>query len=373
MWNLVEKSIMSVWSRNLCRLLLFTGVLGVPALGHASNLMTRSEMRKEAEKARGRAYNFEVTCDVEGAGSLEIRPSWFADVEPTYPPELARCMVFGNQDRARYVCLCADTEDPVAGTIGRDKIPSLKKGPAGPDAFDAFDELCTGQFNAACGPFPEPVEAICENDDGECFMIGHGNRREGELSVVGSGCECSDGSVWYLQQDLKDELALDQSTASGLCDAQLASCQGESGPVLHDFQTCDGDAYSRGRFGCVDDEDERYDECVIEVRDDGAHAKFRCDCSGNYVSGEVEVDREGTARSMYAGCRERLHYCKGFDPVDDNDDGDDDPWPSDSAWKDFLDALGCRAVPSTGFGFRSLLGLGMLIALSTRFRRRRGG
>lgn len=381
-----DKQIMSPSARKFFGMLLCSGVLAVPSVGDASSLMTRSEMLKQVQMARGKEFTFEATCGVGGMGFLTIGTPHYSDGDPGYPPEMAKCIIFGSQDQARSICLCADLEDPVEEAIGGDKIPSLDEGFHGPDVFEALEDLCTGQFNAVCGPFAESVDVDCENEAGECMIFGHGSQREGGLNVVGSGCECFEGSMWYLEQELKSDIELDVATANGLCEAQLRECQGGSGPVLHDFHTQNADAYSLSQLGCDQDGQGRYDECLVALQDDKDKADFRCDCSGTLLSGEIDVNKDNAASSLHAACKERLVVCEGIEPEEDEDpwpEGEEgpvpekkDPWPEDdsceSVWEDILDALGCRAVPSNAFGFQSLLGFGAFIMLSARFRRRRG-
>lgn len=375
-----EQRIMLPRSRKLFGTLLCSSVLAVPSMGHASSLMTRSEMYKQVQMARGKEFTFEATCGVGGMGSLTFGTPQYSDGEPDYPPEMAKCIIFGNQDQARSICLCADLKDPVVAAIGGDKIPSLDEGSHGsPEFFDALEDMCTGQFNTVCGPFAESVDAYCENEAGECSLFGHGNQREGGLNVVSSGCDCFEGPMWYLEQELKSDIELDTATANGLCQAQLAECQGGSGPVLHAFQTQNADAYSLNQLGCAKDGEGRYDECLVALQDGKDKADFRCDCAGTMLSGELDLNKDNAASSLHAACEERLVVCQGIEPEEKEGpwpDEKEDPWPGDdpseSTWEDILDALGCRAVPSNAFGFQSLLGFGAFIMLSARFRRRRG-
>lgn len=372
-----KKHSMFVQPRSLFCAIFLSGAVIAPGLAHASTVMTPSQMRLEAEKARSQQFDFEATCGVDGVSSLSLGYPAYAAQDPSYPPEMAKCVVFGNQDQARFLCMCADLEDPVTGDVPADKLPKLGNPETGPDAFDSFEELCTGQFNAACGPFPEPLEVECGNEKGECGLFARGNKREGGLNHAYAGCECYEGFAWELSQNFNEDFFLDQAGADALCAAQLDSCnRSVNDPVLHDFQSLPASAYTHRSFGCMAETEERLDECVVYSGNAEGQDSFQCFCSGTEMAGEVDVDRDGAAQGMAQACGELLTRCEQFDPEgsDEQDESEKD-WPEDeggSTWEDILDALGCRAAPSSGFGFQSLLGFGALILLGGRFRRRRG-
>lgn len=364
---------LSVRPRTRFGAMLFFGALIAPGLAHASTVMTPSQMRLEAEKARNQVFDFEVTCGVNGVSSLILDQPGYADTCPSYPPALAKCLVFGNQDQARYLCMCADSHDPVSGDVPADEIPKLVGSVPGSKALDAFEELCTGRFTAACGPFPESVEARCQNEAGKCGLLARGNRRDGGFNNAHSLCACEEGFVWESAQEFKDEFLLDQASANALCTAQLESCnRSVKDPVLHDFQSLPAGAYTNRMFGCRSETKERLDECVVHSRDGEAEDSFRCYCSGTELSGEVYVDGGGVAQGMAKACGDLLTRCEHFepDPPDPEDDEEDEPKDDEElSWEEIFDALGCRAAPSSGFG--SLLGVWGAFLLGVRFRRRR--
>lgn len=373
----------------LFRVMLLAGALIAPSIAQASPVMTSSQMRREAQKTRNGEFHFEANCGIDGLASLRVSREHYSAEEPAYPPDLAKCLVFGNQDQARYICLCADLQDPVTGTISGDKIPTLGD-PGDFDPFDSLRDLCTTQFQATCGPFAEPVEAHCGSYHGECSVTARGNQRDGGLNSVSGDCECMDNdTAWFISQELKQDIALDKAQADDLCEAQLASCEGVFAPVFHDFQSKNADAYKQTEFGCAFGGDIRYDECMLVHREGDANAEYQCYCSGTDAQGEVAVASEFVADKLAGACQAQLVACKAFDPVDedgwpddeddwpdDDDDGDDD-WPDDDddddepSLGDIFDMLGCRATPSSNLGPHTLFGFAALIGLGAFIRRRR--
>lgn len=378
--------------RSVFGVMLLVGTVISPSLAQASADMLPSQMRREALKVRSADFHFEASCGVDGMDSLSVHHEDYDADNPDYPPELAKCMIFGNQDQARYICLCADLKDPVTGDIAAGKIPSLDD-ESDMHPYEQFEDLCNAKFNTACGPFPEPIEMECESARGECSLYAQGNKREGGLNYVTTDCYCDGDELgWSLDQQLKKGVSLDRAQADKLCKAQLASCEGEQKPVIHDFQSQHGSAYNLSRFMCAQESDTRYDACLVKVRDGGAQAEYRCDCSGNYLEGEFPISQEGLASEMASACDDRLRRCEKFEP----DMDEDDDWPDDEAsedesqeksedtedtedtkdsmpsLEDIFEAWGCRAAPGSGFGFQSLLGFGALLLLGGRFRRRRG-
>lgn len=365
-------------------LMLLSSFLVAPGLAQASKIMPRSEMRRVAQQARGGEYDFEVTCDASGSSTFRLGYPGYAADGPLYPPEMAKCTIFGNQDQARYLCMCADLEDPVAGWIPGGELPTAFDPATGVSAFDAFESLCTSRFSSACGPFPDPVEVHCADEFGECTLDARGFRRDGGLNALSSDCYCSDGPGWFISQELNEDISLDRAGADQLCKAQLESCSGgDRDPVFHDFQLGDKNDYGSSRYGCSQELEDRYDECGIFVNRGGTDASYRCDCAGNYISGELDIDEKELATFLATSCTDLLIRCEDFAPEEDEEEDDDEDeedtehCPEDEDdhapdWEDILDALGCRAAPGTGFGFQSLLGFGMVIILGGRLRRRRG-
>lgn len=402
MRNFKKQESMFIQPRSLLRLALLSGLLIAPGLAHAAANMTRAEMIHQVENHQGDSFSFEASCNEGGLGSLSVgsRVAHFDD-GPAHPPEFVKCLLFGNQDQGRYICTCADLEEPVTGHIPGEQIPSLGDPSEGKSYFESFDELCMEKFNSICGPFPERVKASCSNEQGYCMFSGAGNQREGQLNVLGSECECHGGRAWLVEQNLKKGIALDQSDADALCEAQLASCSGEQEPIFHDFQNLERDKYETMTFACAEEQEMRYDECYISARDGGEQAMYHCECNGAFISGEVELGSEGVASSMDESCTALLDRCKdvqgddeeeeeeeGTDDWPDDDEEDTEEWPDDddeedtekpsddqdkgTTWEDIVDALGCRATPTSGFGFQSMLGFAALMLLGGRLRRKRG-
>lgn len=350
------------------------------APGKGAKVMTIEQMRAEAQKARGESFLFETWCDATGSQSLSILEGAYAREEPPYPPELAKCLVSGSQDGAKYVCLCADREEAFTGTIDGSLIPELKNEDEeedegeSEDSFEAFSDLCRNKFNEVCGPFVEPVEAYCEDERGDCRFSATGNVRNEKYNSVHAGCYCRDQRNWSIHQDLVEDFAMGVDSARDLCEVQLAGCRPSMDPIFFDFQNLDLTAYEESSITCTQEGPNRYDRCTLERDRESGDFSYECYCTGEDVSGSVLGATGSAANTMYEICELQLSHCEDFGVEEKDDD-----WPEEEDEDkpsldidDVLDALGCRAAPTSGFGFQSLLGFSALILLGGCFRRRRG-
>lgn len=371
--------------------MLLAGVIVSPSLVRAAvsnqagiEIMTVAQMRQNSRKARGKAnFKFETMCGVNGMESLDFDFDHYSDAKLLYPPEMAKCIIFGNQDRARYVCMCADLEDALTGTISGGLIPQIdnfeEEGDDDEDdAYEAFSRFCRAQFNQACGPFPEIVDEYCESERGDCEFRASGTTRDGQYNEVRAGCYCEQGRNWSISQELNEEFTLGGKSGEEMCQAQLAACEPGNEDVFFDFQNRGLDAYSSSKARCAryEDRGSRYDRCRVETSEDGTQLIYDCFCSGTETEGNEELVVSGVADAMWATCERQLDRCKTFpSQIDDEDEEelpeeektDDEEEPSVDIG-DIFDALGCRAASNSGFG--AFLGLGVVILLGGRFRRR---
>lgn len=178
-----------------------------------------------------------------------------------------------------------------------------------------------------------------------------------------------------------------------------------------DVQKQSGDQFSSQFFGCAYDEEGRSDSCWIEASKTDGLQRFRCDCSGTEVTGEMEGHLDESAPSLRAMCSSEIDSCKKYDPKDrgfpegwpddrDEDKPEDQDKPADpnqdpggdgqgdqggtcpgtggsqgggdpgADFKDAVKRLGCRAALGDREGLPAVFGLGALLLLG-RLRRRR--
>lgn len=369
----------------------------------------------QAKAEERRSFHFETSCGSDGGGSLTISEGYSAAADDVdYPPELAKCLVFGNQDRARYICLCADREEAITGQIDGASIPSIEEssrpGPEGSERFNSFSKMCRDQFSKACGPFPEPIEVACANEAAECMMSVRGGKRDAGYDRVYGQCALQNGTGWSIHQVLKGDFAIDQAGLQSRCEASLAAFVDENADAdFLDVQNQAGDQFSSQSYSCAHNADGRSDDCWVSASETGDWQQFECDCSGNKRAGRTQVRLDESASALRKVCESALDSCKGFEPKKpEMPDGWPDDWdkdkpadpnqttggdePDDNGGtgprtggplpdsqegndpgadiKDAAKWLGCRAALRDEEGLPTILGFGALVLLG-RLRRRK--
>lgn len=360
-----------------------------------------------------RISSFDTTCNAFGRGILSVGLGGYAAKnELDRSPDLANCLVFGNQDQGHYICLCSDRDEAVSGKIDAEEIPTLDEGvgsgiepsPIEPKYVKEFEDMCLAKFNSACGPFPERVEASCSDGRSRCEMRAIGTQRDSGHDFADGRCYCEDGSSWTMKQRFEESFSPDEATVQAQCEASLTACSTGTVPEFAGFQNKPGAAFSMQRVDCRGYTPGKTDECWIRAQGSESPHLYECDCRGNTISGEIDVMLEQSARDLYASCEALLEKCEefepntpkfpGFPPAEEAPDIDDQNGQDDSApeigeggdvpdkgqqtplqpaqdierFRDVVEKLGCQTIPHQGSGFGSGLGF-LALALLSGFRR----
>lgn len=357
-------------------------------------------------------FSFETSCNANGPGNASLGPNYAADDSgDSFPNRPTRCVLFGDQDQARYICLCEDRPEAIAGDVDPaifpsfDDLPEPEPGP-GPQVrpvFKALSDMCVTQFNEVCGPFPEPIEVSCRDEQVSCQFEARGTKRDAAYTQMQSNCSCRGSSSWDLYQTFEADFSTDEAELTAQCEASLLSCKNSTAPDFMEFQNRPSDEFTTQHLGCSQSIGPRYDSCWIHDSEQGSQPTFRCDCSGNEASGVVERSLERSAAALYDACQSALSDCEDFEPKepdfpdifpppvdppeeeaeaeDDATQDEDGGCPSQgadelpdcgvdvNAIQEVLKQLGCRTTPRSELGFGSTLGLALVLLLGRIFRR----
>lgn len=354
---------------------------------------------------------FEVSCGLSGYGSLDVSSGQFVS-DGLVPPEKAGCVLFGDKTNPRYLCLCSDLAEPLSGKIDPKLIPDLNKPEQ--ENSTALHRLCETKLHTTCGPFAKPLKQACENAKGNCALYMAGHHRNDDFDIYDAHCRCEDGRSMRVSQRHRKSFGFERGSAGRVCKDSLRFCEPGGNPVFQTSQRLAPSNFVNEDLRCARQNGKYVDQCTILSEGEGTTHRYECMFGqSDGIYGVLNASEESGVVQRWNQCQDLLDRSpqgsQGKDKKDsqspeskkqDPESGLPEPEnnPHDPEHADpgsthpmpgkgkplpgplpkrepgnnevKSNASGCRNVSPHNDGFRSLLSLGFLLAI-TGLRRRR--
>lgn len=310
-----------------------SGVTAATAHASATDQLSSSSMTRP-----GQSFGFDARCGLADDAEADIWKLGFRRGEPALVKQRHGCVIHGDHDSARYSCFCAHQEQPLVGDLEATKIPTLRSFSELDLIFvkDSLVELCQENFQAHCGPLPEPRLADCGTPTRNfCKVSMRGDLKDGGYNLFEESCFCEGKRRWESAQRLSVAIGSPGVSAEQRCEAQLERCSAGEAPRFDPVQMLDPMGYTDQELSCSTTTKGRTDLCRVKVEESGARVGYYCSCDGAERGGSVLATTELGAKSLYNRCLDFLEQCS---EIKDSDDSGDDCDTSSSSDEDCEDA-----------------------------------